>query len=744
MLQDTPHPSTIPRVESLSLIGCEPCVITLATETGVPLVITSPREGIIRIRLGEPDGPRYPILTYDQHAPCQPLEISDDDDGVTIAAGELALTGSKAPVDFALTWCGRTLTRAITDKHFRNWTRLPVIGIGAKHATLAFALEPDEALYGLGEKFGAIDRRGSRYHSYVEDALGVNTELAYKNIPFVWSSRNWGIFFHTPCRVTHGLGDPNWSHRSYAGVVDAPHLDVFLLAGDCPQDLIDHYHFLTGKPPQVPRWGLGPWYSKAYYRTFDEAHQAAKRIRDNKLPGDVIVLDGRAWLDTKTRFAFEFDKSRYPKPKEQLAQLKKLGFKVCVWEYPYVSIHHPLFKELAELGFLLRKKDTTPLVIDWDVKPGTSPFGNVLTPLPESGVLDFTNPAAYEYWRDAHRKLFALGVDVIKVDFGEQIPFNDDVIGWNGDTGRRLHNVYSLLYNRCIFEATRLHAGNGSPARHEPPMIWGRAGWSGIQRYPMQWGGDPQSDWGGLEASIRGGLSYGLSGVPYWSTDVGGFYGDQPDPELFVRWTAASVFCSHFRFHGIGERGAWDFGDEALNLVRWWLQLRSCLLPYLEFTCRQAAEYGVPVQRAMPLAFPDDRNARSYETQYMFGDSLLVAPIVRAGGNVDVYLPVNSSANSEYDGWYDYWTGVRLSGGQTLRYRDLPLDRIPVFVRAGTVVPHARAHERAQDWEGDVEIAELAVCGEPDFNRCVTQHFLRRRGSGWIPAGTVGIVKRFR
>ena len=283
------HPASIPRIEGLSLIGCEPDAITLATEAGEALVITSPREGIFRVRLGAPDGATYPILRYDQQAPCLPLEVVDDETSITIAAGELSLTIRKAPVDFELHWCGRMLTRAITDKHFRNWTRLPVLGHDDMVATLAFALEPDEALYGLGEKFGALDRRGSRYRSYVEDALGVNTELAYKNIPFVWSSRNWGVFFHTPCAVTHGLGDPNWSHRSYAAIVDAPHLDVFLLAGDQPQDLIGHYHFLTGAPPMVPRWGLGAWYSKAYYRTFDEALAAGKRIRALGLPGDVIT-----------------------------------------------------------------------------------------------------------------------------------------------------------------------------------------------------------------------------------------------------------------------------------------------------------------------------------------------------------------------------------------------------------------------------------------------------------------------
>jgi alpha-D-xyloside xylohydrolase len=163
-------------------------------------------------------------------------------------------------------------------------------------------------------------------------------------------------------------------------------------------------------------------------------------------------------------------------------------------------------------------------------------------------------------------------------------------------------------------------------------------------------------------------------------------------------------------------------------------------LPYLEFCCEQAAKSGVPVQRAMPLAFPHDKTARAYDTQYLFGDSLLVAPIVRAGGDVEVWLPALEGDN----GWFDYWTGARLAGGQTLTYRDLPWHRLPVFVRSGTVVPHTRAHDRAQAIVGAVPVTELAVCGPPDFSQCVTRHFLREGGArGWRVAGKADKVKVF-
>ena len=324
----------------------------------------------------------------------------------------------------------------------------------------------------------------------------------------------------------------------------------------------------------------------------------------------------------------------------------------------------------------------------------------MLTPLPHSGILDFTNPAAYAWWRDAHKKLFDDGVDVIKSDFGEQVP--DDAVAANGDCGRRLHNVYPLLYNRCVFEATERF---GRKERRAADGVEPR-GWAGSQRTPMGWGGDPQSDWEGLAASIRGGLSWGMSGNPYHSSDIGGFYGAaQPSAELYVRWLQATVFGSHIRVHGIGEREPWAFGAEAEAVAQ---EVARVPLPAdsLSRARDRAGDADGPAGDARDAARVPGQcaGARLRDAVHVRRRAARRADR-RAGGEVEIALPPG--------GWYDLNTRRRFAGRQVLRYR-AKLDQFPVFGREGYALPLGRAVQHTGEIDAATPLELLWVFGQPE------------------------------
>jgi alpha-D-xyloside xylohydrolase len=694
-------PTAYIRLSAPNSLGLSASGGAFATSTGDVFEVGCYGPGVFRLRIGPNTLPDYGLVL----GRAQRCEAAQTDPGVwSFAAGgaQLELTGE--PLRLRLLHGGKPLLDSITDEHFRGFPRLPVIGRKRSGAqwVCAFALASGEPVYGLGEKFGPLNKRGQIVSSQVEDALGVNTGQSYKNVPFCWSPGTgagaWGVFVNTPGRVTHGVGHPDWSHRSYAIVVDDEALDVFLFAGRDPAQILDRFTALTGRAPDVPLWSLGLWMSRAYYRTAEEAVAVAAELRAHRIPCDVLVLDGRAVWEVQTRFDFRWDATRYPDPAAALARMKQHALRICVWEYPYVSVHSPLFGELAARSFLLTTGTGEPYVFGWDTSPATSPFGGELTPLPESGIVDFTNPVAYAWWRDAHEALFKSGVDVIKSDFGEQVP--DDAVACNGDRGERLHNVYPLLYNGCVYEATKKFAPQDGP-----PVIWARAGWTGSQRYPVQWGGDPQSDWEGLAASIRGALSWGMSGAPYHATDIGGFYGSEPpSAELYLRWLQMSVFSSHMRAHGLGAREPWAFGEEAEAIARHWIEFRYRLLPYLRTAIAQATTTGLPVMRAMPLAFPGNALTRGYDTQFMCGDALLIAPIVAPGGEVEVALPPGA--------WYDLASRQRLVGRQVIRYR-ATLDRFPVFGREGYALPLGRIVQHTGEIDAGAPLSSLYLFGKP-------------------------------
>ena len=659
-----------------------------------PLRIDTLAQGV-RLRLGRQDAPSYPILVGEPEV--RAATLAEEEGAIVLAWGGFRLSVARDPLAFVLEKDGRIVQRSGTDGHFVREHRLPPFARRPEGGWFAaLDLAASEPVFGLGEKWGRLDKRGQLVRSLVFDALGVNGERAYKNAPFAWSPgapgrSGWGCFVHTPATVIHAVGFALWSQRTYGIVVEDEALDLFLLAGDDGAAILRSYTDLTGRAPLPPYWSLGAILSKAYYRTADEILDAARMVRERGMPCDTITFDGRAWQDTDTRFHFFFDPKRYPDARPVLKQLKEMGFRICVWEYPLVSVDGPYFGEFAAKGWLLTDRRTgEPYRYAFDPEP----FGKVLTQLPESGIVDFTHPDAYRWWCEAHRELFEMGVDMIKSDFGEQV--EPDCVAHNGDAGDRLHNVYPLLYNKCVYEAAEAWCPSGA-------FLFGRAGWAGSQRYPVQWGGDPQADWEGLAASIRGGLSWGMSGGPFHASDIGGFYKDRRDPELYVRWTQAALFVSHFRFHGIGEREPWAYGPAAEAAIRQALDLRYRLLPYIWSAVEEASRSGLPVQRAMVLAFPGDPASWAFEEQWMCGPDLLVAACPRLGGDVEVYLPAGQ------------WTrfpqgGEAIAGGRVLRLT-LALDEIAVFARAGARIPLGPAVATSTAETGGVPKVETVWAG---------------------------------
>ncbi|AFZ69342.1 TIM-barrel domain-containing protein [Deinococcus peraridilitoris] len=674
----TVDPRTFKSVENASYRDQDTRGFTLDTPNG-SLRVAFHAPGVLRLTLGSADYPDYGLVVQQE----QPVTatITRSDTATTLTCGPDAITVTHATLFLHITRNGKTRLSSSNDLHMGGGFRIPTAIREGEWSGLSFELRAGEQIYGLGEKFGRVNKRGERVINWNEDAYGVNSEYAYKNAPFAWSPYGWGVFTNTTTRVVHGVGFPDWSHRAYCLLSQEERLDTFVFLGDSPADILTAYANLTGGAPEVPRWSLGVWMSRAYYRTAEEAMEIAQEIRKRQIPCDVFTLDGRAWLEVDTRCTLDFDTSRYPDPAAWIRELKSLHYKLCVWEYPLISIRNEHFADLAAKGYFLKDRQGDTYVYHWD----PAPFGSLLTPLPPSGLIDFTNPEARAWYKANHNKLFDIGVDVMKTDFAEQVP--EDAYASNGDDGVRHHNAYGLLFNQTVYEATQERGPSGG-------LVWGRAGWTGSQRYALGWGGDPQTDWGGLIGSLHGGLSWGLSGVPYHSHDIGGFYGPKPDAELYVRWSQVGMLGSHARFHGTTPREPWYFGDEAEGIVTNWVYFRYRLLPYLERLCQEAVDHHRPVTRAMAYAFPNEPESWAFEEQYMLGDALLVAPVVQSGGEVRVYLPEGQ--------WTHLFTGEVFQGGRTYDIT-APLEWIPVFGRAGSYVPLGPAGQHT----GEIEAGRI-------------------------------------
>ena len=527
-----------------------------------------------------------------------------------------------------------------------------------ERATLSFECKADECFAGTGERFTKMDLSGHTFFLKNQDGQGVNNRRTYKNIPFYLSSRMYGTFYHTCAHSKLSLA--HVSTRSVEFLSDQAMIDAFIIAGDSVEEILRGYRDLTGYPSMPPLWSFGIWMSRMTYFSADEVDEICDRLRAEHYPCDVIHLD-TGWFRTDWLCEWKFNEKRFPDPKGFIHSLKDKGFRVSLWQLPYVAEDAEQIDEARENDYIapLTKQQASE--------------GSNFSALDYAGTIDFTYPKATEWYKGLLKNLLDMGVVCIKTDFGENIHMDAK---YKGMSPELLNNLYALLYQKAAYEVTKEVTGDG--------IVWARAAWAGCQRYPLHWGGDSCSSWDGMAGSLKGGLHFGLSGFAFWSHDVPGFHtlpnfmNSIVDDKVYMRWTQFGVFSSHMRYHGTNKREPWFYPAIAPMVKKWW-KLRYKLLPYIYEQSKKATHSGYAVLRALIFEHPADKMCWHIDDEYYFGDDFLVAPVMNSEDCRDVYLPEGE--------WVNFFTGERIRGGQWLKGVKVPLDEMPVYVREGAVIP---------------------------------------------------------
>ncbi|MFC4560230.1 alpha-xylosidase [Nocardiopsis mangrovi] len=586
-------------------------------------------------------------------APATAAETARGSGTVELTSGDLTLSvATDGPLRLDFRAGGRTLTSV--DAKGTGFAETPD---GRHHMLTRLALGVRELVYGLGERFTPLVRNGQVVDLWQADG-GTSSEQAYKNVPFYLTNRGYGVFIDHPGPVSLEVGSESVGRVQMS--VEDQRLRFFVVHGPTPKEVLARYTALTGRPALPPPWSFGLWLSTSFTTRYDEetVNAFVEGMAERDIPLSVFHFDC-FWMREFHWCDFEWDPEVFPDPKGMLERLHERGLRVCVWINPYIAQRSALFEEGARLGHLVRRPDGT--VWQWDMwQAGMA-------------LVDFTSPAAREWYAGKLRMLLDMGVDCFKTDFGERIP--TDVVWADGSDPYGMHNHYTQLYNETVFELLRRHRGEGEA------VVFARSATAGGQRFPVHWGGDCASTFEAMAESLRGGLSLGLSGFGFWSHDIGGFEGT-PDPALFKRWLAFGLLSSHSRLHGSRSyRVPWAFdGDDegAVDVARSFTRLKCRLMPYLFGAAVQAHEQGTPVMRAMLLEFPGDPSCHHLDTQYMLGDDLLVAPVLSADDTVEYYVPEGE--------WTRLLTGETVTG-PGWRRESHGFDSLPLLVRPGAVLP---------------------------------------------------------
>ncbi|MFE3519917.1 alpha-xylosidase [Streptomyces sp. NPDC059166] len=647
----------------------------------------SPAEGVIAVRLTHHAGRRRRGPDFEMPGASARSAATTRSQGATaeLTSGPLTLrlpTEGAFGMEF-LDADGRVLTSA-----GRKGSAFATVDGGGHHMIAQLAIGVGETVHGLGERFTPYVKNGQVVDMWQADG-GTSSEQAYKNIPFYMSSRGYGVFVNHPGKVSFEVGSEAVGQVQFS--VEDQTLEYFVIAGPTPKDVLARYTALSGRPALPPAWSFGLWLTTSFTTSYDEATVTSfvDGMAERGIPLSVFHFDC-FWMREYQWCDFEWDPAVFPDPEGMIARLKEKGLRICVWINPYIGQKSALYEEGAREGYFVRTPEGD--IWQWDKwQAGMA-------------LVDFTNPEATAWFQSKLKVLLDQGVDGFKTDFGERIP--TEVVWHDGSDQERMHNYYTHLYNKAVFELLEKERGQGEA------VLFARSAAAGGQQYPVHWGGDCWSSFEAMAESLRGGLSLSLSGFGFWSHDIGGFEGT-PDPAVFKRWLAFGLLSSHSRLHGSSSyRVPWEFGDEAVDVARQFTRLKHRLMPYLYGAAVETHRTGVPTMRPLLLEFPDDPTARTADRQYFLGPDLMVAPVFSEDGTVEYYVPEGT--------WTHFLTGETVTG-PAWRQETHGFDSLPLLVRQGAVLALGADESRPDgEWLDGLELRVFAPAGTGDFTRTVT------------------------
>ena len=623
------------------------------------VTFTAPRENIIRVTVTHFAGKRDNAPHFETYEEPVNAVIEENDEMVSFTSGKLTARVQKGEnwrVDYLAD--GRVLTSSA----FRGMGRALDKDTGKTYMSDSLMLDVGECVYGLGERFAAYVKNGQSIDMWNADG-GTASEQTYKNIPFYMTNRGYGVFVEDTSDVSFEVASEKVERVQFSAEGETIVYDV--IYGGTPKAVLDGYTALTGRPALMPAWSFGLWLSTSFTTNYDEktATSFIQGMADRDIPLSVFHFDcfwmkGFNWCD------FTWDEETFPDPVGMLKRYHDRGLHLCCWINPYIGQASPLFREGMEHGYLLKKTNGDVWQTDlWQAG---------------MGILDVTNPDARAWYCDHLRKILRMGVDCLKTDFGERIPVRD-IAYYDGKDPLHMHNYYTFLYNKMVFDLLKEERGEGEA------ILFARSATAGSQQFPVHWGGDNSASYVSMAETLRAGLSMSHSGFGFWSHDISGFEQTAP-ADVYKRWAAFGLLSSHSRLHGSSSyRVPWLFDEESCDVVRKFTRLKCRLMPYLYGAAMEAHEHGTPMMRPMMLEFPDDPACDTLDRQYMMGESLLVAPVFHADSHVDYYLP---------DGqWTSLLDGRKVQGGHWQRETHDFLS-LPLMVRPGTVLPMGKQDDR--------------------------------------------------